>query len=231
MFFTITGKFLLYLLDSENGNKPHQRKEAKQKSSASPNLPESILSKINRVFDTAFEIKIDSRWQSIPAVMEALIDILELENSEGNKAETFLEKIKNKLSSDSNIEKKLFRKLAEKVIEQITQAVRSLVYEDLDSNYFYVCYRGATKRLGRIDWANLKFSQQVTGISCEFSNENFFPEFQGYVTGNEFVLVSSIKGKKVELLRTSLIREPDFTDFAERLRKFYAEGVESIISN
>ncbi|NEP77886.1 MAG: hypothetical protein F6K39_06680 [Okeania sp. SIO3B3] len=76
MFFTITGKFPLYLLDSENGNKPHQREEAKQKLSASPNLSEFILSKINRVFDRAFEIKIDSRWQSISALNKALIDIL-----------------------------------------------------------------------------------------------------------------------------------------------------------
>ncbi|NER07952.1 MAG: protein kinase [Okeania sp. SIO3C4] len=76
LFFTITGKFPLYLLDSENGNKPHQREEAKQKLSASPNLSEFILSKINRVFDRAFEIKIDSRWQSISALNKALIDIL-----------------------------------------------------------------------------------------------------------------------------------------------------------
>ncbi|MEM1171070.1 MAG: hypothetical protein AAGJ08_18820 [Cyanobacteria bacterium P01_H01_bin.35] len=37
--------------------------------------------------------------------------------------------------------------------------------------------------------------------------------------------------EKTELLRTPLSGEPDFTDFAERLRKFYAEGVESIIPN
>ncbi|NET28963.1 serine/threonine-protein kinase [Okeania sp. SIO1I7] len=231
LFFTITGKFPLYLLDSENGNKPHQREEAKQNLSVSPNLPESILSKINRVFDRAFEIKIDSRWQSISALEEVLIDILESENQEGDKTEKFLDRIHNKLSSYSNIEKKLFRTLAEKIIEHIGQAVRSLVYEDLDSNYFHVCMRGASERLRIVDWANLKFSQQVTGISCELSDEKFFPEFKGYATGNEFVLVSSIKGKEVELLRTSLSGEPDFNCFGKRLKEFYAEGVESIISN
>ena len=89
--------------------------------------------------------------------------------------------------------------------------------------------RGASERLKTVDWANLTFSQQVTGINCEFLDEQFFPEFQGYATGNEFVLVSSIKDKEVELLRTSLSGEPDFTGFAERLKKFYAEGIENII--
>ncbi|MGK7922968.1 MAG: protein kinase [Trichodesmium sp.] len=253
LFFTITGKFPLYLLDSENGNKPHQRKEAKQKLSASPNLPESILSKINRVFDRAFEIKIDSRWQSISALMEALIDILELENQEENKAEAILDRIKNKLSSSSHTQKKLFENIAQQIIEKIYDIVPDIAKEfGLDFGIVVAAHPKSRLRV-EINWDNLTFLQYVIGISYKYSNESFNPKFKGYITGNEVVLVSSIKEipaelglsnstensdelpdisqEEVELLRTSLSGEPDFTGFAERLRKFYAEGVESIISN
>ncbi|MDJ0553401.1 MAG: serine/threonine-protein kinase [Microcoleaceae cyanobacterium MO_207.B10] len=248
LFFTITGKFPLYLLDSENGNKPHQRKEAKQKLSV---LPEYILSKINRVFDRAFEMKIDSRWQSIPALMAALIDILELENQAGNKTEPILDKIKNKLSSSSNLQKKLFKNISQQIIEEIYDIVPDIAKEFSHDLGILVAAHPKERLRVEINWDNLTFSEYVIGISYTYSNESFYPKFKGYITGNEVVLVSSIKElptelglsnltetsdklpdisqEEVELLRTPLSGEPDFTGFAERLRKFYAEGVESII--
>ncbi|MGB3511778.1 MAG: hypothetical protein WBA93_21590 [Microcoleaceae cyanobacterium] len=42
--------------------------------------------------------------------------------------------------------------------------------------------------------------------------------------------MSNIQEKEVELLRTSLSDELDFTGFAECLKEFYYEGVESILS-
>ncbi len=265
LFFTITGKFPLYLLDSENGNKPHQRKEAKQKLSASSNLPKSILSKINRVFDKAFEIKIDSRWQSIPELMETLIDILELENQEGqegNKTEIILDRIKNKLSSYSHTQKKLFENIAQKIIEKIYYIVYDMPKDfgsdfgiipalEIFSNFGYFISGKSPKLEAKIDWSNSTFSQRVVGIQHKPSEKSFFPEFEGYITGNEVVVISfperrgnkprfhigieseipKNKEKEVELLRVSLSGEPDFTNFAERLREFYAEGVERILPN
>ncbi|GGA22911.1 serine/threonine-protein kinase [Okeania sp. KiyG1] len=263
LFFTITGKFPLYLLDSENGNKPHQRKEAKQKLSVSPNLSESILSKINIVFDRAFETTIDSRWQSISALKEALIDILESENQEENKTEIILDRIKNKLSSSSHTQKKLFENIVQKIIEKIYSIVYDMPKEfgsdfgiivapEIFGSSFGDFISGKSPKLEvKIDWSNSTFSQRVVGIQHKPSEKSFFPEFEGYITGNEVVVISfrerqglkpkfhigieseipKNKEKEVELLRTSLSGEPDFTGFAKRLKEFYAEGVERIIPN
>ncbi|NEQ36590.1 MAG: serine/threonine protein kinase [Okeania sp. SIO3I5] len=258
LFFTITGKFPLYLLDSENGNKPHQRKEAKQKLSV---LPEYMLSKINRVFDIAFEIKIDSRWQSIPELKEALIDILESENQEGNKTEIILDRIKNKLSSSSHTQKKLFENIAQKIIEKIYYIVYDMPKEfgsdfgiivatEIFGSSFgdFVCGK-SPKLEAKIDWSKSTFSQRVVGIKHKPSEKSFFPEFEGYITGNEVVVISfperqglkpkfhigieseisKNKEKEVGLLRVSLSGEPDFTNFAKHLRDFYVEGVERIL--
>lgn len=227
LFFIITGKNPTTFLDSD-GNKPHQRTEIKQNLSV---LSESILTKINRIFDRAFDVRIDYRWQSIPPLKEALMEILKPSNQDSNKTETFLAKIQNKISNSPDYaERKLFQNLAQQILEQIYDIVRSAAKE-LGSDFSFVLIRISSKeRLrAKITWNNLTFSQQVVGIGYRFSDESFSPEFKGYITGNEVVLVSDIKGKEVELLRTPLSGEPDFTGFINRLKKFYYEGVESIL--
>lgn len=59
----------------------------------------------------------------------------------------------------------------------------------------------------------------------------FFPNFIGYATGNELVLLAEVNGEKVELLRTPLNGEPDMTVLGERLRLFYLEGVRKLIGS
>ncbi|NEP77887.1 MAG: hypothetical protein F6K39_06685 [Okeania sp. SIO3B3] len=176
--------------------------------------------------------------------------VLESGNQEANQTETFVEKVKKK-SSDSHREKQLFQNIAQTIIEQIYDIVPDVAKEF--GSDFRVIYKTARPRkvIAEINWNNLTFSQQIVGISYKYSNQSFFPEFEGYITGNEVVVISSPerpgakpkfhigiqpeipknKYKEVELLRVSLSGEPDFTRFAERLRKFYAEGVERIIPN
>jgi len=79
-----------------------------------------------------------------------------------------------------------------------------------------------------IDWTHLKFSERH-GITNEFLPNDFFPKFTGSATGNELVLLAEVNGEKLELLRTPLNGEPDFTAFSERLRLFYLEGVRKLI--
>ncbi|MGB3513473.1 MAG: hypothetical protein WBA93_30530 [Microcoleaceae cyanobacterium] len=112
----------------------------------------------------------------------------------------------------------------------------------------FICGK-SPKLEAKIDWSNSIFSQRVVGIQHKPSEKSFFPEFEGHITGNEVVVISNVdfpagkpkylnignekweipKGKEVELLRIALTGKPDFTGFAERLKEFYAEGVESII--
>ena len=79
-----------------------------------------------------------------------------------------------------------------------------------------------------IDWTDLKFSERH-GITNELLPNDFFPKFTGYATGNELVLLAEVNGEQVELLRTPLNGESDFTAFSERLRLFYLEGVRKLI--
>ncbi|MGD1703263.1 serine/threonine-protein kinase [Dapis sp. BLCC M229] len=187
LFFVITGKASRHLLD-EKGNKPHQTEKARQKLSA---LPEYILSKINIVFDTAFRTIIDSRWQSIPALKTALINILESENQEYNE-KILLDEIKYKVSTD--IDKELFENVAKKFLEKIYDIVNGII-EELNSELQEPKFWGVTLRTDKqlaihpeIDWKNLTFSNKVLGIGYRYANKPFWPGFEGYLTGSEVVV-------------------------------------------
>lgn len=223
-FFVITGKYPKDLLDAE-GNKPHQRVHLNKKLSV---LSESKRSKVNRIFDRAFETKIDDRWQSIPALKNALNDLLK---PSSEKSEDYLTRIENKLSDSSEHEqRKLFQNLAQQILEEIWDIARSAARE-LGSDFSCILMGTSLKKRLRvkINWKYLTFSQKVIGIGYIFSDKSFTPEFRGYITGNELVLVSDLKGKEVELLRTPLSGEADFTGFSKRLKEFYYEGVDSIV--
>ncbi len=257
LFFVITGKAPLHLLD-EKGNKPHQTEKARQKLSA---LPEHILSKINIVFDTAFRTIIASRWQSIPALKSALINILESENQENNKTEVLLDDIKYKVSTD--VDKKLFQNVAKKIIKKIYDIVDKLIKE-LGSEFYPVSPTILIDKerviQPEIDWKNLTFSQQVLGIGYRYANQPFWPGFEGYLTGSEVVVfyveyyfpkseldrMRSLNGmgtgeriydetlkeyenSKTELPRIPLSGELDFTRLEEELRNFYLEGIKKIM--
>ncbi|EAW33695.1 protein kinase [Lyngbya sp. PCC 8106] len=247
LFFAITGKVPTQLF--YEGSKPHQMKEAQQKLSA---LPEHILSKINRVFDRAFEGRIDFRWQSIPALRNALLDLLESENKKHKKTEVLLDCIKDKASS--NLEKKIFQNLTQQILKKIYDVVSDLSKE-LGSEFGLVSSKLNEQKIIRpeIDWDDLTFFQPVLGITYQYGNQSFFPGFEGYITGNEVVLVSSFEhyrpkskldnfnlfGKnapdsdkldeQIELLRTPLNGEPDFSGFETRLKNFYLEGIKSMM--
>ena len=258
LFFVITGKEPRHLLD-EKGNKPHQTEKARQKLSV---LPEHILSKINRVFDTGFRTMIESRWQSIPALKSALINILESENQEYNE-KVLLDEIKYKASTD--MDKELFENLAKKFLEKIYDVVDGIIEElnnseELDPKFGRVSSGGIDKSsiIGlEIDWKNLTFSNSVLGVSYRHSNESFFPGFEGYLTGNEIILVyvehyipksqldkyyffrnrdsytneilDKYENSKTELLRIPLSGEPNFATLEEKVRKLYFKGIKKIM--
>ncbi|GGA15305.1 protein kinase [Okeania sp. KiyG1] len=242
LFFVITGKEPRHHLD-ERGNKPHQnqRQEIQQNLSI---LPQHILSKINRVFDRAFEYRIDTRWQSIPALRNTLINIVESENQDPNQTEVLLEQIRYKVSS--NVEKKLFQDISHKIISEVFKIVERIVPEI--SSDFYVADKGRadTSRIYH-DWENFRFRYTSVGlfyggginVSYDFLNEFFSPAFEGYLTGNEVILLGIINPsdkitgssdeEKIELLRIPLSSEPDFTGFDERLKDFYVEGIHRVM--
>ncbi|GGA46296.1 hypothetical protein [Okeania sp. KiyG1] len=95
------------------------------------------------------------------------------------------------------------------------------------------------------------------GIKYKRANKDFFPGFEGYLTGNEVVLVcvenyipkrqldtfyffrkknesddkilNEYENSKTPLLRISLNGEPDFTGLKKNLRNIYLKGVKEIM--
>lgn len=227
LFFALSCLHPITLFDHE-GRKPHQRPKSKK---ALSEIPSNLLTQINAIFDRAFEIQIDRRWQSILSLKEALIQLTRLATSQ-NESDfaNYLAQIQNKLSNSSDYAlRQSFQRLANQVVQEIHNVGRSVARE-LGPEFGLIQIGGGwTKGQNvKVNWAKLMFSEKY-GITNKFFHEDFFPEFQGYATGNELVLLSELNGEPIELLRIPLNGEPDFTAFNERLKLFYIQGVRSII--
>ena len=227
LFFALVGSPPVTLLDHA-GRMPHQRPENQKALLKHPN---NLLPNIYRIFDRAFQFQIDYRWQSIPELQQALIACISATENAHN-AEQYIAQIQNKISTSSDYARRQsFSKLSEQLVEEIYKTSRS-VAKELGSGFGTIhntTYRKDRRLLQlKIDWTQLKFSDSH-GITNEFLPNDFFPKFTGYATGNELVLLAEVNGEKLELLRTSLNGEPDFTAFNERLRLFYLEGARKLI--
>ena len=229
LFFAIVGSPPVTLLDHE-GRMPHQRPESQKTLSKSPS---DLLAKVNRIFDRAFGTHIEYRWQSIPELQQALTDCISA-NPNIHNAEQYIAQIRNKVSTSSDYaQRQSFKILAQQLVKELYN-VSLTVAGELGKGFGTIHDAEAinfkTRGIDRvkIDWAKLRLSQSH-GITNEFLPNNFFPKFTGSATGNELVLLADVNGEKVELLRTPLNGEPDFTAFSERLRLFYLEGVRKLI--
>jgi len=229
LFFAIVGSPPVTLLDHE-GRMPHQRPESQKTLSKSPS---DLLAKVNRIFDRAFGTHIEYRWQSIPELQQALTDCISA-NPNIHNAEQYIAQIQNKVSTSSDYaQRQSFKILAQQLVKELYN-VSLTVAGELGKGFGTIHDAEAinfkTRGIDRvkIDWAKLRLSQSH-GITNEFLPNNFFPKFTGSATGNELVLLADVNGEKVELLRTPLNGEPDFTAFSERLRLFYLEGVRKLI--
>ena len=225
LFFAITKINPISLCDHKS-QKPHQRTESKNVLSQ---IPSDLLSQINAIFDRAFEIAIDRRWQSIPALKEALMLVSRPSlSTDSDEPATYLERIKNKLSSSSDYpERQLFKRLSDQIVQEISNVWHS-VGRELGNNFSLIQMGGSLRRIEtNINWQTLMF--EVTyGIYNQFyPDQKFLPAFIGYATGNEIILLSEDNGQEIELFRTPLNSEPDFVAFRERLRNFYLKGVAS----
>jgi len=227
LFFAIVGSPPVTLLDHE-GRMPHQRPESQK---ALAKHPDDLLAKVNGIFDRAFGTHIDYRWQSIPELQQALIAcISETENA--RNAEQYIAQIQNKVSTSSDYaQRQSFKILAQQLNRELYNMSVNVANE-LGKDFGTLHDRMYSKSRHfdniYIDWTDLKFSESH-GIRNEFLPNIFFPKFTVYATGNELVLLAEVNGEKLELLRTPLNGEPDFTAFSERLRLFYLEGVRKLI--
>jgi serine/threonine-protein kinase len=227
LFFVIVGSPPVTLLDHE-GKMPHQRPENQKALAKRPN---GLLAKVNGIFDRAFKTHIDYRWQSIPELQQALIACIS-ETESVRTAEQYIAQIQNKVSTSSDYaQRQSFKILAQQLnreLYNISLTVAKELGKGFHPTHDRMYFNSRDADHVYIDWTNLKFSERH-GITNEFLPNDFFPKFTGYATGNELVLLAEVNGEKLELLRTPLNGEPDFTAFNERLRLFYLEGARNLM--
>jgi serine/threonine-protein kinase len=227
LFFAIVGSPPVTLLDHE-GRMPHQRPESQK---ALAKHPDGLSAKVNGIFDRAFGTHIDYRWQSIPELQQALIAcISETENA--RNAEQYIAQIQNKVSTSSDYaQRQSFKILAQQLNRELYNMsvnVASELGKDFGTLHDRMYSKSRHFDNIYIDWTDLKFSESH-GIRNEFLPNIFFPKFTVYATGNELVLLAEVNEENIELLRTPLNGEPDFTAFNERLRLFYLEGARNLM--
>ncbi|MCT7977604.1 serine/threonine-protein kinase [Laspinema olomoucense] len=230
LFFALTKLKPTNLFDHE-AKKPHQRLESKKSLSR---FSSDSIAKLNKIFDKAFDPRIDSRWQSIPPLKEALMQLLQPVQSEStNDTDSDIAQIREKLSTSPDYAmRQSFQSLANQIVQEIHKVGRSVAGE-LGSEFGTIqdgsSMSGFKKnKKVNINWSELTFFHQY-GITIQFIEERFFPKFKGIATGNEVVLLAEVKGQEIEFLRASLNGELDSTEFSERLKDFYIKGVLSIV--
>ena len=216
LFYALTRLHPVALQDHQE-QKPHQRYDFKVHPSA---LEAQTLALLNRVFDRAFELSIDRRWQSA----EELQDILRRLKNQSKpehmfNAEDSIARIKQQLLNSPNyVRRQSFKILADKIINEIRHIGSKTAKE------FGEPFNTIQSGLG-IDLAEMTFGEKYGIFNPVIPEKKFFPVFKGYATGNEIVLISENHEQQIELLRIPLNREPDFETFRERLREFYIDGV------
>jgi eukaryotic-like serine/threonine-protein kinase len=216
LYYVLTGLHPVTLQDHQE-QKPHQRADFKAHLSR---LETQTLALLNRVFDRAFELSIDRRWQSV----EELHDTLRRLNNQSkpeymSNAEDSIARIKQQLlNSPDYVRRESFKILADKIFNEIRH-IGSKTAKEFGEPF-------NTIQSGHgIDLAKMTFGEQFGIFNAVIPEKQFFPVFKGYATGNEIVLVSETYEQQIELLRVPLNTDPDFETFRERLREFYIEGV------
>jgi len=216
LYYALTGLHPVALQDHQE-QKPHQRSDFKAHLSA---LEAQTLALLNRVFDRAFELSIDRRWQSAEELRDTLRKLENKSKPEHmSNAEDSIARIKQQLlSSPDYVRRESFKILADQIINEIRHIGSKTAKE------FGEPFNTIQSGLG-MDLAEMTFGEKYGIFNSVLPEKQFFPEFKGYATGNEIVLVSENQEQQIELLRIPLNREPDFEIFRERLREFYIEGV------
>jgi hypothetical protein len=122
------------------------------------------------------------------------------------------------LNSPDYTRRQPFQALAEKILNEI-QYVCNKTVQELGKDF-------STIQTGRnINLFEMTFGDKYGIYNSVLQEKKFWPQFRGYATGNELVLLSENDGQQIELLRVPLNSEPNFTELRNRLRAFYIEGV------
>jgi hypothetical protein len=217
LLYALTGFRPMQLLDGE-GRKPHQR--ARERAVLDV-LPVSHRARLLRLFDQAFEIHIDHRFQSADALLHALRDALSGEAAAGARTSLSRELARIAASpaagSSAQIRMTLVATLACIDAAQVDILARFEGLVPINEAYSVDKLEGAVRR-----GFHLKIDPDI----------RFAPEFHVFVTGDELVLVAEKLGNldEVELHRAPLA-SPAIAAAQAKVLGFLEEGIAQVLAD
>jgi serine/threonine-protein kinase len=195
LFFALTGHAPV-ALDDASGAKPHQRPMAK---AALNRIAPARLKALNSLFDQAFPVAIDRRWQSIAALKQAVHAISDPEAAESAEdPDLRIERIR------ANLKKQATHKHAVQTLSQLQGILRGIQEGE----------QAVIDKMGNeIDWRiggnHVNVAAGGCGNTVSFgrlgsSAELVRMSFSGQVTGVEAVLTVVAGERRTDLLRVPL---------------------------
>jgi serine/threonine-protein kinase len=217
LIYALTGCQPMQLVDGE-GRKPHQRERER---AILESLPISHRGKLRRLFDQAFEIHVDRRFQSAEALVSALREALagdEVSDARASLARELLRIAANPgASSVARIRETIVETLAciDAAQVEILGQFEGLV--PINEAYSIERLEGAVRR-----GFHLKIDPDV----------RFAPEFHVVVTGDEVVLLAEkLEGAgEVELHRAPLA-SPAIADAQAKANAFLQAGIARVLTD
>lgn len=218
LLYCITGISPTDLID-EKLNKPHRREREKM---ILNQIPSYKRDRINHFFDKAFNIDINTRWQSIESVIIELKKILNMKNqieSEKSTEQKILDiktKIEKKIDKHQsqlineifNTYKKSINAAAEKVVNKLGREQ----YSTIQTGY-------------SLDIAKQVFRNQLGIHSIYLSRMLFYPTFSCYINGSEYVLEANENDKRTEFSRLTLNEKIVWQDIEDKIVNYYLDGI------
>lgn len=215
LFFALSGHYPVMLLDSD-GRMPHQRPAATE---AFSRFPRAIHTQLNRLFDTAFTVALDQRFQSAQALRAALRSLGEpMPGPQTEDTEQIISSLRDKLTGPRFAEQQQIRMLFQTIDRKLTQS-RDLVSQGLG---------GATMTVQSghsLDIATLTYGNSLGLQLANKSTYAFMPRFTAKINGSEVVVTAIADGTETELFRAASAGVPPWENLVESATRYFANGI------
>jgi len=219
LLYCLTGIQPTDLLD-ENQTKPHRRQRSKE---IIGKLEPNMQAALNSAFDIAFNLGINSRWQSVEATKKALEDLRNIKPYQEMDEFDILKKLnrfKHEMATSTDF--KQFEMLKE-VFAKCNAALdgaNKLVLDQLPGEV-YLRYQSG---IG-IDYKNQQ-SSNMLGFKHSYDDAlTFWPTFNFYMNGSELVIEAIEQNTRTELVRDPMGIEIDWNTVKNKIVNYYINGI------
>jgi serine/threonine-protein kinase len=216
LLYVLTGEHPVTLVDASN-SLPHQRPHA---AAVLDKLTSEDRIRLRRLFDVAFAVHIDQRFQTAEALRASLLGLTQLPVAQQTASvEQRLAALRESLSASAPLTtKENYRALLNQVNNILIKAVGSVRSQLGDR---------VTTRLGglSIDMQSLRFANIHGLILAVDHSQGFCPTFEAMITGSELVVLGRHNQVEVELFRSPLIGHHEWNALESKAIGYLVDGV------